>query len=141
MTRDPAQISKLVSEGCIEDIIALMKSFPFNTKIQSDGLKSLAQLCTQAEGLTRLYACGGADVCGEAIRNNLDDAVMVADALMLLGALCTLDEQTAMKIYQSINPLEVLLSCTLFCLVWFGSLHIPTDRTNQPTTTTNVRHY
>ncbi len=72
----------------------------------------LFRLCSQAEGLQRLFACGGAEVLTELIKNNMDDAVMVNQALLLLGTLCTLDEATAMKIYSSVAPLDLLMSCT-----------------------------
>jgi hypothetical protein len=42
VTRDPSLLAKLVTDGAIEDLVALMKSFPFNSAIQANGLKSLS---------------------------------------------------------------------------------------------------
>ncbi len=38
---DPKNAAKLVADGAIEDIVGLMKAFPFNEKLQLDALKAL----------------------------------------------------------------------------------------------------
>jgi hypothetical protein len=93
--KDLANVSRMVQDGAVEDIVAMMKAFPFNEKIQLQGLKSLAALCSNAEGARRFMANGGADVLIEALRNALEDPVAAKLAVDLITALAQDDESVA----------------------------------------------
>jgi hypothetical protein len=48
--RDPLNVSRMVQDGAVEDMVAMMKAFPFNEKIQLNALKALAAYARNGHG-------------------------------------------------------------------------------------------
>jgi len=106
---DAKNLAEMIKQGMIEDIVALMKLFPFNEKIQAAGLKALAAMCAVSEDAARrLLAAGGAEFILDCLRNNMEDPNAVLACLDIINAMAV-DEEAAKKLLAA-GAIDLLLA-------------------------------